>query len=234
MISIITPVLNGEKFIRENINSIMQFDVPFEHIIVDGGSTDATLEIVKEFPHLILVNQNSKTGLYGAIDQGFKLAKYDYIYWLNCDDVVIPKTFVKVLKNAYLENIDFVYGNSDFNWVNENKITFQKANPFAKYFLKKGIMPFVQPSSFYKKELLDRVQINFEKYKIIGDLDFFIQIASLDDVKFWYCREKLSVFLKYGGSLGDLNHDVYLKERCLLSAKESWLSKILFKLTLKF
>ena len=57
MLSIITPVLNGEKFIEKNIISIQELSIPFEHIIVDGGSTDGTIDILKKFKHISVVNQ---------------------------------------------------------------------------------------------------------------------------------------------------------------------------------
>ena len=70
MLSIITPVLNGEKFIEKNIISIQELSIPFEHIIVDAGSTDGTIDILKKFKHISVVNQKRLTGMYGAIDLG--------------------------------------------------------------------------------------------------------------------------------------------------------------------
>jgi len=71
MLSIVTPVLNGIKFIQNNIESIQKLSINYEHIIVDGGSTDGTVELVSKYPHIKLLHQNDKTGMYGAIHQGF-------------------------------------------------------------------------------------------------------------------------------------------------------------------
>ena len=103
MISIITPVLNGRKFIEKNIRAIASLDIPFEHIVVDGGSDDGTLEILKKYEHLIIVNQKEKTGMYGAIHEGFNIAKGKYLSYVNCDDLVEKKGFEEVFyKVIYL------------------------------------------------------------------------------------------------------------------------------------
>ena len=72
MISIITPVLNGEAFIEKNILSISQLKLPYEHIIVDGGSTDNTINIVKKYSYIKLINQETNNGMYDAIRKGIQ------------------------------------------------------------------------------------------------------------------------------------------------------------------
>ena len=120
MISVITPVLNGERFIEKNILSIQSLTVPFEHIIVDGGSTDKTLQIISKFPHVKVIHQTKKNGLYGAIHLGYENAKFDYLAWVNCDDIIYSQNYEFALKKAISEKIHFVYGNSEFNWTKEN------------------------------------------------------------------------------------------------------------------
>lgn len=232
MISIITPVLNGEKFIENNIVSVQSLTIPFEHIIVDGGSTDATLQILSKYPHLKVIHQTTKNGMYGAIHLGFEKALHNYITWINCDDIIYSKNFEYTVQKANDNNIDFIYGDAEFKWQNENKVTFQKANPFGKYFLKKGILPFVQPSSLYSRAIYNSIKFNYDQYKIIGDIDFFINIASNKEMKFWYCRKTLSQFLKYGNSLGDRNTDLYLKERKILNINPNFIDRVIYKLTL--
>ena len=68
MISIVTPVLNGEKYIKYNIESIKKLTIPYEHIVVDGGSTDQTLNIVKKYSNIQILHQRENSGMYGAID----------------------------------------------------------------------------------------------------------------------------------------------------------------------
>lgn len=214
MISIITPVLNGEKFIFENIKSIEKLNIDYEHIIVDGGSTDKTIEIINKFPTIKLIHQKEKTGMYGGIDLGFREAKGDFICWVNCDDRIIPENFAKLYKYALSGRFDFVCSDGQINdLIKEKKIRI-KGTKFVKYFLKEGVFPFLQPSTIYTKKLyLDVNGLDFMRYKIIGDMDLFYRMALNPDSKFGYIGVTTSVFIKYGNSLGDKNGDVAKKER---------------------
>ena len=103
MISIITPVLNGEAFIEKNILSISQLKLPYEHIIVDGGSTDNTVGIIRKYNHIKLINQEANNGMYDAIRIGFESSKYDYITYVNCDDQIFANNFnINRLVSVYL------------------------------------------------------------------------------------------------------------------------------------
>lgn len=231
MISIVTPVLNGDRYIRHNIESIAKLKIEHEHLIVDGGSTDKTLSILRDYAHPKLIMQNDSQGMYGAIDQGFKAAKYDIISWVNADDEVFPKNYIEAVNILSQSDAGILYGNAKFLWEKSGKETFQKANRFGKYFLNKGILPFVQPSTIFKKEVYFNHALNYNDFKICGDLDMFVRMALDDDVEFKYIPKVLSKFRKYGESLGDRNHDLYLKEKKMVLRNPTVLDKILYKVT---
>jgi glycosyltransferase involved in cell wall biosynthesis len=82
-ISVVTPSLNQGMYIEENIKSVLNQKYPnFEHIIIDGGSTDGTIDILKEYRHLIWISEKDR-GQSEAINKGFRKAKGDIIGWLN-------------------------------------------------------------------------------------------------------------------------------------------------------
>ncbi|MBN1416361.1 MAG: glycosyltransferase, partial [Bacteroidales bacterium] len=85
-ISIITPCLNRVEFIRTAIESVLAQNYQnFEHIIIDGGSTDGTLELLKKYQHVIFVSEPDEN-LYEAINKGIRLASGKIIGHLNSDD----------------------------------------------------------------------------------------------------------------------------------------------------
>jgi len=86
-ISIITPCLNRARFIREAVESVLNQGYPdFEHIIVDGGSTDGTLTVLEKYPHLRVISEPDK-GMYDAINKGLHFARGAVIGLLNSDDL---------------------------------------------------------------------------------------------------------------------------------------------------
>lgn len=91
--SVVTVSLNHGRFIEKNIRSVLAQDYPhFEHIIVDGGSTDETVDILKKYPHLKWTSESDR-GQSHALNKGFARAKGDIIAWLNSDDYYAPKIF---------------------------------------------------------------------------------------------------------------------------------------------
>lgn len=215
MISIITPNLNNAKYLEDNILSISKLDIPFEHIIVDGGSIDNSIEIISKYPHVKLLHQTEKTGMYGAIDQAVKECNGNYITWVNADDRVISDGFKKIynfIENSEVE-FDIVYSDGNYLFIHDDHIEFGKGRRFGKFFLRHGCMPAIQPSIFFSKKIYNEVGgFDYNKFKIVGDLDLFYKMAKIKNSKFKYLPILTTIFMKRGNSLGDLNHNIYLKE----------------------
>ena len=98
-ISVITPVLNGEKFIRQTVESILNQTGNFEleYIVRDGHSVDKTLAILAEYDDKITVVSKKDGSPQEAINQGMKMATGDIKCWLNADDVYLPGTLERLL-----------------------------------------------------------------------------------------------------------------------------------------
>ena len=97
-ISIITPSFNQGSFIEETIKSVLAQDYPdVEHIVVDGGSTDGTLDILRRYPHLKVIS-GPDTGQANAVNKGLREATGEIIGWLNSDDTYFPGVFDDVAK----------------------------------------------------------------------------------------------------------------------------------------
>ena len=151
--SIITPNFNGGQYIEKCIESVLNQNVEFEHIIVDGASSDSSLELINKYPHLIVISEKD-SGMYDAINKGIALATGDIISYLNSDDRYSYNSLCTVLE-SFKNNIkiDYVYGNCQFIDSYEEKIYIYRVPPLLKSLLPKiSVIPWAQPSVFYKKK----------------------------------------------------------------------------------
>lgn len=220
MLSIITPVLNGSAFIEDNIKSVQRLGVKHEHIVVDGHSTDNTLAILAQYPTVKVIMQSSTEEMYGAIHEGILAAQGDFVCYLNCDDRLLPAGFEKLYHAAISSDADLVYGDGVFFYTSSNQYKYIAAKPWAAYWLQHGELPFCQPSSIFKKIVYKKIGgFHYETFKIIGDFDLFMRIATLPCVKIKRLNVPATVFLKHGASFGDLNTNRYLQEKQVIMAQ---------------
>src|SRR6478672_5314000 len=95
-ITVVTPCFNSERTIRETLESVKRQDHPnVEHLVMDGGSKDKTLEILKEFPHLQWISEKDE-GHYHAMNKGIERATGEILLMLNADDCLRPGVLRKV------------------------------------------------------------------------------------------------------------------------------------------
>lgn len=233
MLSIITPVLNGAKFIEKNIQSVKALDIPHEHIIVDGGSTDGTIELIQKFPHIILIRQTDKMGMYAAISQGFLVSSGQFLAYVNADDQVVKGGFERMFNVISKDDkLDLIYSDSEFFYSSTGETKRSNGAPLAKLLLQHGLMPFIQPSSIYRKDTyMKYASLNYIDFKICGDLDMFYRMSLNPNFNYKYVPVLSSTFLKYGESLGDRNTQLYVEEiRKNKLPKPSLQIRIMFKL----
>ncbi|WP_158594657.1 glycosyltransferase family 2 protein [Ulvibacterium marinum] len=155
-ISIVTPSLNQGQFIEEMICSVLSQDhTRYEHIIIDGGSTDETLNILKKYTHLVWISESDK-GQSEALNKGFKKAKGNWILWLNADDVLLPNAL-----NKYVEYIEkkpdsnVIYGHMTFfNNKNGEIVRRQFFNRFSRMAIVFGVYVPPTTGTLFRKEIL--------------------------------------------------------------------------------
>ena len=180
-ISVITVTLNSEQTIRDTLNSVFsQTYKNIEHIIIDGGSKDKTLSILKKYPNKkkkIFIKNNF--GIYKSINYGIQKSSGKYICILNSDDIYQSndtiKNLVKLIsKNKsskiLLGNVAY-FDNSDYY-----KITrFYSSKGFKKWKMRFGLMP-PHPASIIKKEIYNKHGLYNENFKIAADFEFFLRL----------------------------------------------------------
>lgn len=112
--TIITPSLNYGRFLGDCLESVAaQTNATFEHLVIDGGSTDDSAEVAARFPHIVWTQAPDK-GMSDAINKGFDSAKGDWVMWLNADDRLKPEVLSKVLLELNQTHADLVYGDYYF------------------------------------------------------------------------------------------------------------------------
>jgi glycosyltransferase involved in cell wall biosynthesis len=184
-ISIVTPSYNQGQFIEETIRSVLLQGYPnIEYIIIDGGSNDNSLEIIKKYEqHLTYWISEQDQGQSHAINKGWQKSTGDYLAWMNSDDCYLANALNDTVK-IFLEcNCDFIYGPSyggsslqDMQIVEGKGIRDFKLKTLLKFFYAvENIIP--SQSVFVSQPLLTQVGFLDENLHYCMDLDFFARIA---------------------------------------------------------
>lgn len=199
-ISIITIVLNGEKYIAETIKSVLsQKDVEIQYIIIDGGSTDETINIIEKFRTKIDILISEKDhGIYDAINKGIDLCKHPYVGIIHSGDSYKENILSKVVSSFEVTNADIVYGNISI--FNGESSEIYKANHLN---LQKG-MTIYHPATFVKKEVYNLYNVYNLNYRIVADFDLFLYYYTLN-LKFEYLDDVLANFRQGGVSTSQLS-----------------------------
>jgi glycosyltransferase involved in cell wall biosynthesis len=110
LVSVVTPSMNQGAFIEETIRSVLEQDYPrIEHIVVDGGSSDATLDVLRRYPHLRWVSEPD-SGQADAVNKGFAMAQGEIFGWLNSDDLYLPGAIASAVRVLLETECGLVHG----------------------------------------------------------------------------------------------------------------------------
>jgi len=179
-ISIITPSYNQGQFLEETIRSVLDQDYPnLEYIIIDGGSTDNSVEIIKKYEaHLAYWVREKDRGQTNAINKGFKRATGDILNWLNSDDLLAPRA-LRAVAAAFdkCPDADFYFG--DFKVIdNRGRNMFSRKSPpyhFATLFWGRQLSN--QPAVFFKRSVPEDIGYLDESLNFCMDTEFWIRAA---------------------------------------------------------
>ncbi len=179
-ISVITPSLNQDQFIERTIQSVLSQDYPnLDYIVVDGGSTDDTLAILKKYESQLNWISEADEGQADAINKGFKKATGEVVCWLNADDEFMPGTLHTVADyfERYPET-QLLYG--DAETVDEKGRAYgRRGNVRATTFEELASQGdfIVQPAAFWRSTLFNDVGFLDTSLRYCLDYEFWLRVA---------------------------------------------------------
>lgn len=217
-ISIITICFNNEKDIRKTIESaINQTYNNIEYIIVDGASTDNTLDIIKKYEKNIskLISEPDK-GIYDAINKGIKYATGDIVGLIHAGDELYDSNVVEKIARFFSEsNIDALYGHSKILSEDGSKVVrINKSPEYDKRLFRTGWFPSHQ--SFYaKRELFNKFGLYNLKYRIAADYELLFRFLYVNNVSVRLLDEFIVKFKIGGTSTKSIKNIVKLNKECI-------------------
>lgn len=200
-VSIITVCYNSAATIEDTITSVLSQDYKnIEYIVIDGGSSDATLDIINKYREQIsIVISEPDKGIYDAMNKGIKNATGNIVGILNSDDFYETKDVISEIVNNFDIDTDIVFGNLIFvKPENIKKITrFYSLPHFKAWKLRFGWMP-PHPATFIKKSVYDKYGLYKINYKISADYEVFVRFLLVNKVNFKHIN-KILVRMRDGG-----------------------------------
>jgi len=228
-ISIITVVRNNASTIKDTIDSVLkQTYSNVEYIVIDGSSTDGTIEIIQGYKKYIkkFISEKDK-GVYDAMNKGINLATGDVIGLLNGDDVYFDETVLQNVANAFKKNeSDCVYG--DLYYVERNNldevVRYWKSSKFKKGSFARGWHP-PHPTFFVKKEVYSKYGLYDIEMKVSADFDLMLRLLEKYNITSHYLPTIL-VRMRTGGMSNKTIKNIIISNQSILRSFDKYKIKI--------
>ncbi len=187
LVSIVTPSYNQAPFLEETLRSVLDQDYPrVEYIVIDGGSTDGSLEIIRKYQdRLALWISEPDLGQADAINKGFSQSTGEILAWLNSDDTYAPGAISEAV--AFLTEhpeIGMVYGNAYYIDGQGRRVGRYPARPTDYKGLRRGVNTVSQQSMFFRSLLWRMVGPLDPSFYYAMDYDLWVRIAAVTPIAF--------------------------------------------------
>ena len=236
-ITIVTATYNSSATLRDTIESVLsQTYLDYEHIIVDGKSKDATLDIVREYElryqgKLRYISEPDK-GIYDAMNKGIRMATGDVVGLLNSDDFYTSNdVLAHVAKVLSDPNVDAVYG--DIHYVNDDDLThcvrYYSSRVFSRGLMRLGFMP-AHPSFYCRRAIYEKYGTFDTSLRVAADFENLLRLIFVNRIRTKYIPEDF-VTMRTGGasSSGMVSHKRILKEHMIAYKQNGVYSNLLLE-----
>jgi len=236
-ISVITVCKNAENTIEKTLQSVFnQTYHDIEYIIIDGLSTDITLDIVEKYKDKIdYLLSEEDTGIYNAMNKGIKLATGDILYFLNADDRVYDENVFQEVINVFRKrknNPDIIFGNmlcSNNRQLSDEQVNMKPGDIYKYDFFNSGFsfmsQSVCQQVMFYKKSLFDKFGLYDESYNIYGDWEINARFMLKHNCSCKYIDRTIADFELGGISTKKTSETDKIREAEFNKIKELYLKK---------
>lgn len=211
-ISIVTVCFNSRKTIEDTLQSVLSQEYKnYEHIIIDGGSTDGTVEVIEQYTkkegnHIRWISEPDR-GLYDAMNKGVRLAAGDVIGILNSDDIYADEKVLGIIANRFMTtNCDATYSNLLFK--DEELKQTKRVWIAGKGNITTGWHP-PHPTLYIKSDVFRRLGEFKLKYTIAADFDLMVRMMKMPNLRLSYIN-KVLIYMRIGGASTG-NFKSYLK-----------------------
>ena len=232
LVSIVTPSFNQAQFLEQTILSVLGQDYPnFEYLIVDGGSTDGSRELIQRYaPRLAWWVSEADQGQTEALNKGFFHAQGDILAWLNSDDTYLPHAVAEAVD--YLQahpGIGMVYGDANLIDQDGNIIGKFPARQTDYRRLRQGYVHIPQQTAFFRATLWRQVGPLDPSFYFAMEYDLWVRLARLAPMQ--YVPHLWANFRLHGSGKSVIANDRCWPEMLRVHYREggSWFSPLVFK-----
>lgn len=236
-ISIITAVRNGAGTLQDCLVSVHRQTSPVEHIVIDGASTDATLEVAARHGGGIsrLVSEPDG-GIYDAMNKGIRMAGGDVIGCLNADDFFIDDTVMATVAEAFhVYRIDALF--ADLVYVNprnlEKIVRYYRGAGFSVGDFASGLMP-PHPTFFARRECFEKYGFYKTDYRIAADFELLARFLFRHRVAYHYLPKIITTMRTGGVSTRNLKSNIILNQEILRACRENGIRTNILKIYMKY
>lgn len=178
LVSILTPSFNQAGWLQDNLDSVRNQTYPsVEHIVMDGGSTDRTREVLESTGATVTWRSEPDNGQSHALNKAYRLSKGEIIGWLNSDDAYVDRRAIQMAVDVFRKHpeVGVVFGHGLLVTQTNVAMQFIWAPSFAQRVLN-VLTPYVQPSVFIRRSALGESLVN-ESLQYVMDLDLWLRLA---------------------------------------------------------
>ena len=235
-VSVITPVFNSAATIIDCLNSISLQTHPCEHIIIDGASTDGTLKLIQESPHMSRLISEPDKGIYDAMNKGIMEVTGDVVGILNADDIYVDEHVIaKVAAVFDVLPIDALF--ADLVYVkpgNLNKVVrYYSGRKFTLSKFASGWMP-PHPTFFVRRECYEKYGLFKTDYSIAADFELLARFLGKHRIRYHYLPEVIVKMRTGGISTRNLKSNMVLNREILRACADNGIATNIVKVYSKY